>query len=138
MKKLSLKLTLLGLMFAGIFLFMGTDQAVAQGSGMVDELYVAPSGNFVSQQEAETRLKAEMTDIKAAMENQTPGTQAYRENSRKLAYYTSITEYLKSGSGVGDAIASGLGVFASAQYGQGVTRDKKEELKDLAVDVLTN
>jgi hypothetical protein len=137
MKKLNFKSALLGLMCVGAFLVLSAGQTQAQSSSIGGGLYEAPAGPFVSVPEAEQRMKAEMTDIKGAMANQTPGTLAYKENFSKLGYFKSIYDHLKSGSGVGDSIAEGLEVFSTAVYGQGVTKTKMQELKDLAIAILT-
>ena len=137
MKKLSTKFALLGLLFFGLFLFVGPQQVQAQSASFTDGMYTPPVGNFVTVEEAEERLLAERIDIKNEMKNQTPGTLAYRENVRKLAYFNSIADHLKTGSGVADSIVAGLGAFATAQYGEGMTREKKIALKNLAIEVLT-
>lgn len=137
MKKLNFKSALLGLMCVGAFILVSAGQTQAQSSSLSGGLYEAPAGPFVSVPEAEQRLMAEMTDIKAVMANQTPGTFAYRENFRKLGYFSSITDHLKSGSGVGESIVEGLDVFSTSLYGQGVTKTKMQELKNLATQILS-
>ena len=118
------------------FAFAPVDQIQAQNAFNTYTIYEAPAGTYVSVEEAEIRLKAEMTDLKGQMANQTPGTLGYNENKRKLAYFKSITDHLKSGEGVADSIGKGLGAFASAINGK-ATLQQKIALKDLAIDILS-
>lgn len=137
MKNLNFKSALLWLMFAGAFLVMSAGQTQAQSSSFGEGgLYSTPAGQFVSVPEAEDRLIIEMKEIRLHMEGLIPGSQQYKAKEKKLAYFKSITNFLKTGSGVADSIVSGLGVFATDVYSN-ISRAEQLQLKEEAIDLLS-
>lgn len=135
-KTLLFRIPLLGVIFAGFFLVASTDSLQAQVTavGPRDQLYEAPSGNFVSSQLAITILNNELADLKEELNGLTPGTAAYRTTLAKYEYFSAILKNVIEGKSVAESIGEGLKAVGADQYQ--ITNGKLMEYKQQAINSL--
>lgn len=140
MKKVNFKITLMGLLLAVAFLFAGGEQAKAQTLSSIggNGLYAVPQGNFVGSSEALVLIEGKMEQIKIDMLQFAPGSSFYIAYEREYLYYQTIHDNIKQGVVVPQAIITGILLFDSADAYSNVTQQTKQQLKNDAVDLLSN
>jgi len=112
-------------------LFLGTSQASAQS----DELYKVPTGDFLTQAQAEPILVAQVDGLRNALKSMTPGTPSYQSTNRKAVFFGTILQSVRDGNEVAQAIAKGTHIFSTVMYGEG-TMPEKLAIKQEAVEML--
>ena len=83
--------------------------SVPQGSSNLKALYIVPTGNFASVDEAQVRLTNAITALKEQLIQNPPGSAAYEAANRRAIYYATILTNIRSGMGVAESIAQSLG-----------------------------
>lgn len=140
MKKTFLpKISVLGLLFAGIFLFGSAGNLVAQVN-TTNDLYSQPKGPFVTAADAIQILNDEMIELKELMGGLNSSTNQYKVANLKYVYYEHMVRLLTnekatSSDHVGKAIARGLGIYASDVYGN-ISEQQKLANREGAIALL--
>ena len=128
-------LPVLGLLFAGLFLFGSASTAVAQQTlASSDPLFSEPKGPFVTVAEAIVKMDIEAGALKTQLSGMTPGTFAYKQMLAKYDYFSAIHDLLVQGKGVAEAIVEGIKKIAADQYG--ITQENLLAYRQEAITIL--
>lgn len=129
------KLTLVGLFFAVLALWLPS-QVQAQSSSVASYgFYDAPAGPYTSAATAQSRLDVQILAMKAQFESLNQGSQEYKNLSAKYNFYTIIRDELAAGKTVQESISIGLKLFATDSVSD-LPKGKKEEFKQSVLTLL--
>ena len=135
MKKGNIKAALVVVLVAFTFLLVGVNSGQAQ-TGLSDDLYTVPAGNYVSAANAEILLTDQETVLLSFLQTLTPGSQQYKTTTRALMFYRNIHAAVIEGKQIPESILNGMNLFTTASFGQ-YTKMEKIGLKQDAIDLLS-
>ena len=98
------------LVVAGLFF---SADAKAQGALLQGQAYSTNGINFLTEQDAIPVLKNKVESLSVTFLYQTPGTPAYNDTLRRLAYYKKIMENISNGTDVAGSLVNSLGSAAT-------------------------
>ena len=133
-RMLVLRIAFLSFFLAGLSTADFQGQLMAQ-SGISDNIYDEPQGNFVSPIVASERIDNSVTALKIQMEFLNPNSPEFKAASSKYAYFIFIQDAINNGKTVPQAIVEGLHKI-SAPDAYNVTKNKLVLYKQEAVDLL--
>jgi hypothetical protein len=136
MRKSNLKALLLASFAACFLLFTGVEKANAQ-SGLTDDYYGIPAGNFVSSGDAQLILSGHVATLKNFLQTLVPGSPVHKTTLRAVNFFNAILQSVYEGKQVPESIADGTHVFTSAINGE-ATKTEKMGLRQQAIDMLGN
>jgi hypothetical protein len=105
LKLLSVKLTLVSLILAGLFLLAPSH---VQAQSTTKDLFSAPNVTFVEPATAITRVEAKCLELKANYGTLNAQSQAYSDNVIKYAFYNTILDKLNEGKTTKESLETGL------------------------------
>lgn len=76
------------------------------------------SQSWKTESEALTELDAELLQMAAALNGQTPGTPAYQDTESRIDYYKTIYFFIEQGKSVAEAIQLALGYVDTTWIGE--------------------
>lgn len=135
MKKGNIKAALVAVLVAFTFLLVGVNSGQAQ-TGLSDDLYTVPAGNYVSAANAEILLADQETLLINFLQTLTPGSQQYKTTMRAVMFYKNIRGAVIEGKQIPESILAGMNLFTTASFGQ-YTKTEKYGLKQDAIDLLS-
>ncbi|MCB9284935.1 MAG: hypothetical protein H6563_12735 [Lewinellaceae bacterium] len=135
MKKGNIKAALVAVLVAFTFLIVGVNSGQAQ-TGLSDDFYTVPAGNYVSAANAEILLADQETLLINFLQTLTPGSQQYKTTMRAVMFYKNIRGGVIEGKQIPESILAGMNLFTTASFGR-YTKTEKYGLKQDAIDLLS-
>jgi|SRR5687767_3239645 len=137
-KFIGIKTIMLCLLMTSLSMLSTTDMSGQSGLG--EDLYSTPQGNFVDAGTAIIRLESELDVMREALSHLNPNSPAYIETEAKYAYYDEIRMILVDGKEFGSnataaAIAGGFRIFGSEVFDH-ITKTQRLNFKQSAIDLL--
>ena len=131
-KLLSVKLALVSLILAGLFL-LAPSQAQAQTT--TNDLFSVPTSGYTSSATAIERVDAKLVQLKENYSGLNAPSQAYTENGIKIDFYSIILAQLKDGKTVKESLEAGLKFFGT-DAASDLSRPNMLALKQEATNLL--
>jgi hypothetical protein len=134
---ISLKFTFIAMIMAGLFAFLPVEGLQAQSTNVtVGDFYDVPSGPYTTPAIAMERIDNHITAIKPQLDNMAPHSNPYNNLLAEIDFYMGIHEALVKGETVPVSIQTGLQVLAGDTYSVLISKTRKLELKQEAIDLL--
>jgi hypothetical protein len=135
MKMKRIKMMLVA-MVAILALGLGAGSAHAQ-TGLSDNIYTLPAGNFVGQAEADALLADQISSLKSILGTLTPGTQAYQTMEQSVNFYAVVQGEVISGKDIPSSIVTGLQFISQDANGSVATKTQLLTLRTDSVNLLS-